>query len=141
MTITVTLIYAGIISTLMAVLSTMAAMKRGATGIALGDGGNPSLALSLRRFGNLSEYAAMAIVMLLLMELAGVPAIWLHAYGIALVAVRLLHPFILFDTMDASTAMTLGRLFAGAGTAALLLVSSNALTGIGLPAETPLGPA
>jgi uncharacterized membrane protein YecN with MAPEG domain len=132
MTITITLIYAAIIAALMAILSTLAAMKRGATGIALGDGGNPSLALSLRRFGNLSEYAAMAIVMLLLMELAGVPAIWLHAYGIALVAVRLLHPFILFDTMEASAAMKFGRFVAGAGTAALLLASAITLIVIGL---------
>ena len=132
MTISITLIYAAIIAALMAVLSTMAAMKRGATGIALGDGGNPSLALSLRRFGNLSEYAAMAIVMLLLMELAGVPAIWLHAYGTALLAVRLLHPFILFDTMEASAAMKFGRFVAGAGTAALLLASAITLIVIGL---------
>jgi uncharacterized membrane protein YecN with MAPEG domain len=132
MTISVTLVYAAIIAGLMAVLSTMAAMKRGATGVALGDGGNRDLALSLRRFGNLSEYAAMAIVMLLLMELAGVAQFWLHTYGIALVTVRILHPFILFDTMEASAAMKFGRFVAGAGTAALLLVSGVVLMVIGL---------
>lgn len=127
MTITITLIYAAGVAVLMAVLSTMAAMKRGATGIALGDGGDPGLALTLRRFGNLSEYAAMAIVMLLLMELSGVPSMWLHVYGIALVAVRLLHPFVLFDSMDASLGLKLGRFIAGAGTAGLLLVSGIVL--------------
>ncbi|MEM9435945.1 MAG: MAPEG family protein [Pseudomonadota bacterium] len=132
MTISITLIYAAIIAGLMAVLSTMAAMKRGATGVALGDGGNRDLALSVRRFGNLSEYAAMAIVMLLLMEMAGVAPIWLHAYGIALVAVRLLHPIILFDTMEASAGMKFGRFVAGAGTAALLLSSGVVLMVIGL---------
>lgn len=132
MTVSITLIYAGIIAALMAVLSTMAAMKRGTTGIALGDGGNRDLALSLRRFGNLSEYAAMAIVMLLLMELAGVAPIWLHAYGIALVAVRILHPFILFDTMEAPGVMKFGRFVAGAGTAALLLASGVVLVVMGL---------
>lgn len=132
MTITITLIYAAIIAVLMAVLSTMAAMKRGATGIALGHGGHSGLALSIRRFGNLSEYAAMAIVMLLLMELAGVSPVWLHAYGITLVAVRLLHPFILFESMDASAGMKFGRFIAGAGTAALLLVSGVVLAVLGL---------
>ncbi|MEO1110516.1 MAG: MAPEG family protein [Pseudomonadota bacterium] len=132
MTISITLIYAAIIAALMAILSTMAAMKRGTTRIALGDGGNRDLALSLRRFGNLSEYAAMAIVMLLLMEMAGVAPVWLHAYGIALISVRLLHPFILFDTMEASSAMKFGRFVAGAGTAALLLVSGVVLVVIGL---------
>ncbi|MEM6694579.1 MAG: MAPEG family protein [Pseudomonadota bacterium] len=132
MTVTVTLIYAGIIAVLMAVLSTLTAVKRGSTGVALGDGGNAGLALAIRRFGNLSEYAAMAVVMLLLMELAGVAPGWLHAYGIALVAVRLLHPFILFDSMEASSAMKVGRFAAGAGTAALLLVSGIVLVVISL---------
>lgn len=132
MTISITLIYAAMIAGLMAVLSTMAAMKRGATGVALGDGGNRELALSLRRFGNLSEYAAMAIIMLVLMEMAGVAPFWLHAYGIALVALRLLHPFILFDTMEASAGMKFGRFVAGAGTAALLVASGVALVVVGL---------
>ncbi|MEO0495904.1 MAG: MAPEG family protein [Pseudomonadota bacterium] len=127
MPITTTLTYAAMIAILMAVLSTMTAMTRGKTGIALGDGGNSTMALSIRRFGNLSEYAAMAIVMLLLMELAGVNSFWLHAYGVSLVLLRLLHPFILFDTMEASSAMKAGRFIAGAGTAALLIASAVGL--------------
>jgi uncharacterized membrane protein YecN with MAPEG domain len=104
----------------------------GVTGIALGDAGNRDLALSPRRFGNLSENAARAIVMLLLMELAGVTPIWLHTYGIALVYVLLAHPFILFDTMETSGAMKSGRFVAGAGTAALLLASGVVLVETGL---------
>ena len=116
----------------MAVLSTMAVMKRGGTGITFGDGGSRILALSPWRFGNLSEYVAMAIVMLLLMQLAGVTPIWLHTYGIALVYVLLAHPFILFDTMETSGAMKSGRFVAGAGTAALLLASGVVLVETGL---------
>lgn len=127
MDITITPIYAAAIAILMAVLSTITAMKRGATGIALGDKGNPEMALAIRRFGNLSEYAAMAVLMLLLMELAGVTAFWLHAYGITLLALRLLHPFILFDTIDAPIWKKFGRFVAGAGTAALLLAASCTL--------------
>ena len=127
MTVSITLLYAGIIAVLMAVLSTMTAMTRGRTGVALGDGGQSDMALAIRRFGNLSEYAAMAIVMLLLMELSGVEARWLHAYGIALVLLRLLHPFILFDTMEAPMIKKAGRFVAGAGTAFLLLASGIAL--------------
>ena len=127
MPVTVTLIYAAAIAILMAVLSTMTAMTRGKTGIALGDAGNAQMALAIRRFGNLSEYAAMAIVMLLLMELAGVAPLWLHAYGLTLVLLRLLHPFILFDTNTASGAMKFGRFIAAAGTAALLMIAAIAL--------------
>ncbi|MEM6914767.1 MAG: MAPEG family protein [Pseudomonadota bacterium] len=127
MTSTITPIYAALIAILMAVLSTMTAMTRGKTGIALGDGGNVHMALAARRFGNLSEYAAMALVLLLLMELAGVPAVWLHTYGVALVALRLLHPFILFESTEAPRHMKVGRFIAGAGTAALLLVAGATL--------------
>jgi len=132
MSISITLIYAAAIAILMAVLSTMTAMMRGKTGIALGDGGQSDLALAVRRFGNLSEYAAMALLMLLLMELAGVAPFWLHAYGITLVALRVLHPFILFDSMEASVAKKFGRFLAGAGTAALLVVSGIVVLQIAL---------
>ncbi|MEL6201686.1 MAG: MAPEG family protein [Pseudomonadota bacterium] len=127
MSVAITPYYAAAIALLMAVLSTMTAMMRGKTGIALGDGGQSRMALAVRRFGNLSEYAAMTIVMLLLMELVGVAPIWLHAYGIALVSLRLLHPFILFDTMDAPTMVKVGRFIAGAGTAALLVIAAVAI--------------
>ena len=122
--VTITPIYAAAIAILMAVLSTATAMKRGTTGVAIGDGGNPQMALAIRRFGNLSEYAAMAIVMLLLMELSGVAPFWLHAFGITLVGLRLLHPAILFDTMEAPMVLKVGRFVAGAGTAALLILAA-----------------
>ena len=127
MTVQITLIYAGAIAVLMAVLSTMTALKRGETGIALGDGDNATMALAVRRFGNLSEYAAMAIVLLLLMELAGISPFWLHAYGISFLVVRLLHPFILFGEMDAPRLKKIGRFVSGAGTAALLLTGGITL--------------
>ena len=63
-----------LVAGLMAVLSTMAAMKR-RSGITLDDGGSRDLGLSPRGFGNRSEYAAMAIIILLLMELASIAPI------------------------------------------------------------------
>ena len=123
MSIAITPLYAGAIAILMAVLATLTSITRGKTQVALGDDGNSQMALSIRRFGNLSEYAAMALVVLLLMELSGIPPFWLHTYGIALIALRLLHPFILFDSMDAPGIMKFGRFVAGAGTAMLLLVA------------------
>lgn len=85
------------------------------------------MALAVRRFGNLSEYAAMAILLLLLMELKGISAHWLHAYGATLVALRLLHPFILFDDMAAPMWKKAGRFIAGAGTALLLVTGAVAI--------------
>ncbi|MEM7301583.1 MAG: MAPEG family protein [Pseudomonadota bacterium] len=118
----ITPIYAAIVALLMAVLSTRVGLLRGKHGVALGTGENRELALGIRRFGNLAEYAAMAVLLMVLMELKGISATWLHAYGIALVALRLLHPFILFDTMEAPIWKKAGRFLAGAGTALLLVI-------------------
>lgn len=123
----VTPIYAGLIAVLMAVLSTRVGMLRGKHGVPLGDGGHSELALGIRRFGNLAEYAAMAVLVLFLLELKSVPTIWLHTYGTALVAFRLLHPFILFDDMPAAMWKRIGRFVSAAGTAALLLSGGAAL--------------
>ena len=127
MSLVVTPLYAGLIAVLMAVLSTRVGLLRGRYGVALGDGGQPELALAIRRFGNLSEYAAMAVVVLGLMELTGWSSGWLHAYGLALVAFRLIHVVVLFDDMGAPGWKKAGRGVAAAGTAALLALGGVAL--------------
>lgn len=127
MTLAITPFYAAAIAILMAVLSTLVGVERGRQAVALGDGGISPMALAVRRFGNLSEYAAMAILLLLLMELKGIGAHWLHAYGAALVALRLLHPFILFDDITAPMWKKAGRFIAAAGTAALLIIGAVAI--------------
>lgn len=127
MTLAITPLYAAAIAILMAMLSTIVGVQRGRHAVALGDGGISPMALAVRRFGNLSEYAAMAILLLLLMELKGISAHWLHAYGATLVALRLLHPFILFDDMAAPMWKKAGRFIAGAGTALLLVIGAGAI--------------
>jgi len=127
MALTVTPIYAAALALLMAALSTYTGFMRGKTAIALGDGGDKGLALAIRRFGNLSEYAAMAVLLLLLMELRGVDAYYLHAYGTALLVFRLIHPVILFDTMEAPQWKKAGRFVSAAGTAMLLVIGAIAL--------------
>ena len=123
----VTPIYAGIIAILMAVLSTRVGLLRGKHGVALGDGDVGELALAIRRFGNLSDYAAMAVIVLGLLELSGVSAFWLHAYGAALVILRLIHPVALFRDMGSPRWKKTGRALSAAGTAALLLIGGVAL--------------
>ena len=123
----VTPIYAALIALLMAVLSTRVGLLRGKHDVALGDGGVSQLSLAIRRFGNLSEYAAVALPLLLLMELAGTPAAALHAYGIALVALRLLHPMALFDDMAAPMWRKAGRFVSAGGTALLLVIGAAVL--------------
>ena len=127
MSVAVTPTYVALIAILMALLGVAASMGRGTHATALGHGENAVLELKLRRFGNLSEWAAMALLVLLMLELSGVSAWWLHAYGIALVALRLLHPFVLFASMEAPMWQKAGRFVAAAGTAMLILAGSVVL--------------
>ena len=119
--------YVAIIAALMAGLSTAVGVRRGIDNVALGDGGSAPLFLAQRRFGNLSEYAAMLLLLLVLLELNGAPARWLHAYGIAIVVLRLLHPVALFDDMDAAAWRKAARFVSAAGTALLLVVGGGGL--------------
>ena len=123
----ITSLYAGLLALLMAVLSTAASAQRGKHNIVLGDGSKPPLALAIRRFGNLAEYAAMAVVLMALMEVSGVAPQWLHAYGVTLIVLRLLHPFMLFDQTDAPMWQKAGRFVSAAGTAALLVAAALVL--------------
>ena len=120
-------LYVAIIAILMAVLSTLTGAMRARAEVALGDGGNTRLALAIRRFGNLSEYAAMALLVLAMMEVQGIAERWLHLYGGLLVALRLLHPLVLFDDMGAPAWKKAGRFVSAAGTALLMLIGAIAL--------------
>lgn len=125
--IAITAIYAAAIVLLMAALSTIVGALRGKHSVALGDGALPDMALAIRRFGNLSEYAAAALLILLLMELRGINPFWLHAYGLAFLVLRVLHPIVLFDDMAAPMWKKAGRFLTGAGTAGLMSAGAIAL--------------
>lgn len=63
--------------------------------VSLGDGGQAELQNRIRAHGNLSEYAPLGIVLLLLAELAHAAPLALHLCGIALVLGRVLHAWAL----------------------------------------------
>lgn len=123
----VTPIYAALLAILMAVLSTWTGIQRGRSNVALGHGDDAALSLAIRRFGNLSEYAAMAALILLLMEMQGIADTWLHLYGGLLVAFRLLHPVALYAQPTVPLWRKAGRFVSAAGTAALLLAGGVAI--------------
>ena len=58
------------------------------------------------------------------MEMRGVDGKWLHIYGSALIALRLIHPVILFDTMDAPLWKKVGRFVSAAGTALMFVIGA-----------------
>ncbi len=91
MTFPITLLYAGGLGALMAVLSIRVPLKRGVLDMPMGDGGDEDLATRIRVFGNFTEYVPMALVLMLLLESAGASPAALHAMGGTLLAARLVH--------------------------------------------------
>jgi uncharacterized membrane protein YecN with MAPEG domain len=89
----VTALYASILAIAAIILSVMVSARRGRTGVAIMDGGNPQLALSIRKHGNFVESVPFAILLMALAEARGMPATWLHAIGILLLVARLIHVF------------------------------------------------
>jgi uncharacterized membrane protein YecN with MAPEG domain len=92
----ITSLYAAAIAVLMTVLSTRVATLRGKHGVALGDGGLSGFLIAQCRSGILSEHAALILLLMLLLELQGVAAIWLHLYGTTFLAFRLTRSILLF---------------------------------------------
>jgi len=91
MPVPITALYLAIFAVFSGVLSSFPGRMRGATGISIGDGGNPDLLLAMRRQGNFVEYVPFLMVMFAAMELNGASAMVLHGFGIALFVARVCH--------------------------------------------------
>lgn len=59
--------------------------------IALGDGGNDDLATRIRIHGNFAETVPLALILMMLAEMQGVPLLALHAMGLMLITGRVAH--------------------------------------------------
>lgn len=93
MSMSVTPVYAGLISLVFVFLSFRVIGLRRKARIGLGDGGNRSLMRRQRVHGNFAEYAPLVIVLMALAELQGQSTWTIHLIGICLVAGRLLHAY------------------------------------------------
>ena len=125
--ITVTPLYVAAIAVLMAMLSTRVGLLRGKHNVALGNGDVRELALGIRRFGNLAEYAAVALLLLLLMEIKGRTAILAARLRRNVTGVAY-HPSNCPVRPTSSPLWRMaGRFISAAGTAALMLVAAVTL--------------
>lgn len=87
----ITAFWAGLIGLLGLVLAVNVVRFRQKFRVGLGDGGHAPLERAVRVFGNYAEYAALCVVMVALLEMAG-GARWLvHACGAALFVGRAAH--------------------------------------------------
>lgn len=69
------------------------ARTRGAMKVSIGDAGDTTLLLRIRRHGNFVEWVPMVLIMMMLGEGLGAPALYLHVSGALLLLGRLVHPF------------------------------------------------
>lgn len=66
---------------------------RSAEGVSFGDGGNALLLQRIRQHGNCAEWSAFIIILMMLAEGMGAPALYLHISGALLLIGRIAHPF------------------------------------------------
>ncbi|WP_422074646.1 MAPEG family protein [Sulfitobacter geojensis] len=93
MSVAITPIYAALTAFIFLALSWRVISYRRANLISLGDKGDKNLLKRMRAQANCAEYAPFAVLILLLVELSGAPALATHLLGISLVAGRALHAY------------------------------------------------
>lgn len=91
MTLSITPIYAALIVLLFLGLSWRVILYRRAHRLSLGDTGDKNLLKRMRAQANCAEYAPLALLLMVMSELMGSPAVALHLMGLTLVAGRVLH--------------------------------------------------
>ena len=123
----ITALYAGLLALLLLLLSARIVLLRRRLRVGIGDGGQPELARAVRVHANFTEHVPLALLLLLLLE-QWCGAIWLHGYGIALLASRLLHAW----GLGQSAGSSFGRVYGTLVTWILLLVGALALIVSGL---------
>jgi uncharacterized protein len=98
MTLSITALYAGILSLVMVALAINVTMHRAKLRVPMGDGGNPIMLRMIRLHGNAVEYLPLALVLMAIYEIDGGWHSALHAAGIALVVARILQSWNMWST-------------------------------------------
>lgn len=124
MDIRITALYAATLALVYLVLSFAVVRRRQRDGAAWGDDGQGPLMRLIRAHGNFAEYVPMVLVLLLLAEIQGSPALLLHLTGASLLVGRLVHAFALVARPAAIAWRVVGMVLTfnalGAGTLAVL---------------------
>lgn len=131
----ISLLYTAFLALILILLSLRVVILRRRFRVGLGSGDEAELARAIRAQANFCEYVPMALILMLLLEGAGVlPAAVLHGLGVALVAGRLAHGFFGLNRSGGisggrfyGTALTWLVLFAGAGMSIYLVIAGRLL--------------
>jgi len=90
---TVTPIYALAVTAIYLALWFRVTSMRAALGASIGDSNDPTLLQRIRQHGNCSEWSSLLLILMILAEGMGAPALYLHISGVLLVIGRAAHPF------------------------------------------------
>jgi uncharacterized protein len=87
----VTFLFAGLLALMQCALTVLVIARRVKAKVSLLDGGDAKLTHRLRAHGNFTETVPICLIMMAMLELHGLPSIWLWAMGICLTLGRVLH--------------------------------------------------
>ncbi len=93
--------------------------------ISIGTGGNPDLERAIRVHGNFIEYTPIILLLLVVAEMNGLPAIGVHIFGLLFITSRVFH-FIGFSSNEGPMIL---RVLGMVMTFALLLLLAGLVTG------------
>lgn len=93
MVFSVTPIYALAVALIWLILWFRVTSMRSAMGQSIGDGDDQALLLRIRQHGNCHDWATLILILMILAEGMGAPALYVHISGILLVIGRIAHPF------------------------------------------------
>ena len=93
MTFEVTPLYALPLALIFLILWFRTTSKRADLKLSIGDGGNPDMLLRIRHHGNFVEWTPFVLILMILAEGMGAPALYLHISGALLLIGRIAHPF------------------------------------------------
>jgi uncharacterized protein len=114
--------YAGLNALIVLTLAVLVVRQRGRTKTLFGAGENPALQQAIRAHGNITEYAPLILLLLLVLALLDLGALWLHALGIALTLGRVLHAWGLSTNPGTSLGRSAGILLTWVTLAAALVL-------------------
>lgn len=106
----ITALYAGLLAALFLVLSFRTIFHRRAQKVEIGDGGDRELLRRARVHANFAEYVPISLVLIGLAESLAMPALGLHALGVALLGGRLVHAYGLSQSPHNLTMRTVGMM-------------------------------
>lgn len=89
----ITLFYTGLLTLLVVFLSARVIVLRNKYKVAIGDGGNTDLQLAIRAQGNALEYLPLALLLIFMIEAAGLSTLIIQFLCLVLLIGRLVHAY------------------------------------------------